>query len=187
MLGERLDLQEGRQEGRHAHRLHHHGVAARPTRGKMFIDATYEGDLMAKAGVSYHVGREANKIYGETLNGVQVEERHSPSVRQERRPVRQAGRSDERPAAARPRRPARRGRRGRQARAGVQLPLCATDRPENRRPWPKPANYDEKQYELLLRNFEAGDLRLPWNPVADAQPQDRHEQQLRLLAPTTSA
>jgi hypothetical protein len=43
--------------------------------------------------------------------------------------------------------------------------LCATDRPANRRPWPKPAAYDEKQYELLLRNFEAGDLRIPWNIV----------------------
>ena len=39
--------------------------------GKMFIDATYEGDLMAAAGVSYHVGREANSVYGETLNGVE--------------------------------------------------------------------------------------------------------------------
>ncbi len=38
--------------------------------GKMFIDATYEGDLMAAAGVSYTVGREANAQYGETLNGV---------------------------------------------------------------------------------------------------------------------
>ena len=37
--------------------------------GKVFIDATYEGDLMAAAGVSYHVGREANSVYGETLNG----------------------------------------------------------------------------------------------------------------------
>ena len=51
-------------------------------RGKMFIDATYEGDLMAKAGVSYTVGREANSQYGETLNGVQVEERHQAPVRQ---------------------------------------------------------------------------------------------------------
>ena len=33
--------------------------------GKMFIDATYEGDLMAAAGVDYHVGREANGVYGE--------------------------------------------------------------------------------------------------------------------------
>ena len=42
-------------------------------RARMFIDATYEGDLMAKAGVSYTVGREANAQYGETLNGVRAE------------------------------------------------------------------------------------------------------------------
>src|SRR5690606_31186290 len=41
-------------------------------RGKMFIDATYEGDLMASAGISYRVGRESNKEYNETLNGVQA-------------------------------------------------------------------------------------------------------------------
>jgi len=40
--------------------------------GKMFMDATYEGDLMAAAGVDYHVGREANSLYGEQWNGVQV-------------------------------------------------------------------------------------------------------------------
>jgi hypothetical protein len=39
---------------------------------KMFIDATYEGDLMAAAGVGFHVGREANAAYSETLNGVQA-------------------------------------------------------------------------------------------------------------------
>jgi predicted flavoprotein YhiN len=39
-------------------------------KGRVFIDATYEGDLMAAAGVSYTVGREANETYGETLNGV---------------------------------------------------------------------------------------------------------------------
>src|SRR5437899_6405496 len=42
-------------------------------RAKMFIDASYEGDLMAKAGVSYVVGREANSEYGETLNGIRSE------------------------------------------------------------------------------------------------------------------
>ncbi|HXG48588.1 MAG TPA: FAD-dependent oxidoreductase [Methylomirabilota bacterium] len=42
-------------------------------RARIFIDATYEGDLMAKAGVSYHVGREANATYGETLNGIRAE------------------------------------------------------------------------------------------------------------------
>ncbi|KPL13499.1 MAG: hypothetical protein AMS26_14265, partial [Bacteroides sp. SM23_62] len=41
-------------------------------KGKVYIDATYEGDLMAAAGVSYHVGREANSVYGEQWNGVQT-------------------------------------------------------------------------------------------------------------------
>ena len=40
-------------------------------RGKVFIDATYEGDLMASAGVAYTVGREDNSLYGETWNGIQ--------------------------------------------------------------------------------------------------------------------
>ncbi len=44
----------------------------RTWRGRMFIDATFEGDLMAAAGVRYHVGREANSVYGETWNGNQV-------------------------------------------------------------------------------------------------------------------
>jgi len=46
--------------------------SGRVFRGKMFIDASYEGDLMAKAGVSYHLGRESNDTYGETLNGVRA-------------------------------------------------------------------------------------------------------------------
>src|SRR5687767_11493663 len=49
--------------------------SGRSFRGRMFIDATYEGDLMARAGVKYTVGREANSVYGETLNGVRA---HTP-------------------------------------------------------------------------------------------------------------
>ncbi|MDF2715689.1 MAG: xanthan lyase, partial [Paenibacillus sp.] len=45
-------------------------------RGGMFIDATYEGDLFARAGVSYHVGREANAVYKETWNGIQFGSPH---------------------------------------------------------------------------------------------------------------
>ena len=41
-------------------------------KGKIFVDATYEGDLMAATGVKYHVGREANSVYGENWNGIQV-------------------------------------------------------------------------------------------------------------------
>lgn len=43
---------------------------------KMFLDCTYEGDLMAKSGVSYTIGREDNALYGETYNGVQLSEYH---------------------------------------------------------------------------------------------------------------
>lgn len=45
-------------------------------KAKMFIDCTYEGDLMAKSGVSYAIGREPNSQYGETQNGIQLQEIH---------------------------------------------------------------------------------------------------------------
>jgi hypothetical protein len=133
--------------------------------GKMFIDATYEGDLMAKAGVSYHVGREANKTYGETLNGVQVKNATKHQFVKKVDPYVKPGdptsgllpRVEAGP-------PGADGDGDKRVQAYCYR-LCATDKPENRRPWPKPAGYDEKQYELLLRNFEAGDLRLPWNPL----------------------
>jgi len=47
-------------------------LSGKTFRGKMFIDATYEGDLMAAAKVSYRVGREANSEFNETWNGVQT-------------------------------------------------------------------------------------------------------------------
>ncbi|MGE3807567.1 MAG: FAD-dependent oxidoreductase, partial [Gemmataceae bacterium] len=133
--------------------------------GKMFIDATYEGDLLAKAGVRYHVGREANQTYGETLNGVQVQNAKHHQFVKNIDPYVKAGdpQSGLLPNVhAGP--PGVDGAGDPRVQA-YNFRLCATDRPDNRRPWPKPDNYDEKQYELLLRNFEAGDHRLPWNPV----------------------
>jgi len=47
-------------------------LSGKTFKGKVFVDATYEGDLMAAADVSYHVGREANAVYNEKWNGVQV-------------------------------------------------------------------------------------------------------------------
>lgn len=41
-------------------------------RAKMFIDATYEGDLIALAGVSFTFGREGTNVYGESLNGIRA-------------------------------------------------------------------------------------------------------------------
>ena len=128
--------------------------------GKMFIDATYEGDLMAAAGVDYHVGREASSTYDEPLNGVQtnvlyhrhhfgvLKEKISPYVvpgdpssgvlpRISTEPPGEPGSADRRVQA-------------------YCFRLCLTDVPENRAPFPKPEGYDASQYELLLRIFAAG-------------------------------
>ncbi len=53
-------------------------VTGEEYQAQMFIDATYEGDLMAKSGVSYFVGREANSKYNETKNGVRISKKALP-------------------------------------------------------------------------------------------------------------
>ena len=134
-------------------------------RGKMFIDATYEGDLLAQAGVAFHVGRESNATYGETLNGIQVKNSiHHQFVRPVDPYIRRGDASSGVLPGINPKPPAADGTGDDRVQA-YNYRLCATDQPANRLPWPKPAGYQESQYELLLRNFEAGDLRLPWNPV----------------------
>jgi len=129
--------------------------------GKMFIDATYEGDLMASAGVDYHVGREANRVYGETWNGIQTGILHhdhyfkkdvDPYIipgdpasgllpRISKEPPGTKGQGDDRIQA-------------------YCFRMCLTDHPENRIPFPKPEGYDPGQYELLVRLFDTG-----WNEV----------------------
>jgi hypothetical protein len=128
--------------------------------GKMFVDATYEGDLLAAAGVSFHVGRESNAQYGERWNGVQVgilHHRHHFGVLKEGiSPYMIAGdpASGILPnvSAAPP------GEYG-QADHRVQaycFRMCLTDHPANRIPFPKPDGYDPKQYEILRRVLVAG-------------------------------
>jgi hypothetical protein len=162
--GERLHLAKGveKQDGRIVSIRMESGKVFR---GKMFIDATYEGDLLAKAGVSYTVGREANSQYGETLSGVQVK---NATKHQFVKPVDPYVKPGDPASGLLPRveagPPAKDGEGDKRVQA-YNYRLCATDRPENRRPWPKPASYEERQYEILLRNFEAGDMRVPWNPI----------------------
>lgn len=136
--------------------------SGRSYRGKVFIDATYEGDLMAAAGVSYSVGREANEVYGERLNGIQ-RARNISSHRflVEVDPYREPGLPESGllpgiDAGEQP--PDGEGDHRVQA---YCYRMCMSDVAENRIPFPKPEKYDESAYELLLRNFEAGDLRLP--------------------------
>lgn len=133
--------------------------------GAMFIDATYEGDLMAKAGVSYHVGREAEHVYGESLNGIRVQHATKHQFTHEVDPyVRPGDPSSGLVPLVSPDPPGTDGDGDRRVQA-YNFRMCTTDVPENRRPWPRPEGYDEREFELLLRNFEAGDHRVPWNPV----------------------
>ncbi len=134
-------------------------------RGKVFLDTTYEGDLMASAGVAFHVGRESNDTYGETLNGVQVQNAIKHQFEHSVDPYRIPGDSSSGLLPGiEPQPPAADGTGDHKIQAYC-FRMCTTDVKENQRPWVKPDNYDPIEYELLLRNFEAGDRRVPWNPV----------------------
>ena len=123
-------------------------------RAKMFIDATYEGDLMAKAGIAYFVGREANSVYGETLDGIRgATPQHQFIV-----PVDPYLKPGDPASGLLPLvQPAAFGvpGAGDQAVQAYNLRLCLTKNPANRRPIDPPANYDPARYELLGRYFDA--------------------------------
>lgn len=128
--------------------------------GRMFMDATYEGDLMAAAGVDYHVGREANSVYGETWNGVQTgvlhHRHHFGALKQKISPYVVPG---DPASGVLPRistaPPGAYGQGDKKVQAYCYR-YCVTDHPDNRIPFPKPAGYDPGQYALLLRIFDAG-------------------------------
>lgn len=124
-------------------------TAAQAFRAPAFLDATYEGDLMDRAGVAWTVGREANATYGETINGVQLRGAHqfnfpvdpyrSPGVLLpgvNPGPVAPNGTADDRIQA-------------------YNFRMCLT-KAADRVPFPRPAGYDAADYELLLRYVNAG-------------------------------
>ena len=161
----------------------------------MFIDATYEGDLMAKAGVSYTVMREGNAKYGETYNGIYYDAKYKP-------------RNDHLQPGGNGRIKGGQGVWDRDfpldpyvikgnpssgllplvqsgdpgvvgaAAPGVQaycFRLCLSDDPANRSPIQPPPNYDPKTYELVVRFIEAclangDDMDLRWFSKYDALP-----------------
>jgi hypothetical protein len=122
----------------------------------MFIDATYEGDLMAKAGVGYHVGREANSVYGEQINGVQVAHTIHHQFVKNVDPYVKPGDPSSGLLPGIEKDPGEEFSGDKKVQA-YNFRMCTTDVPENRRDWEKPANYDERWFELALRNVEAGD------------------------------
>jgi hypothetical protein len=163
VFGERLDLKRGVQKDD----LRVSAIvmeSGRTFRGRMFIDATYEGDLMAKAGVSYHVGREANRVYGETLNGVQpLLKKHQFQVKVDPYIVPGDPKSGLLPG-IHGGDPGQAGEGDKRVQA-YNFRMCLTDVPANRVPFPKPAGYDPMRYELALRTIQAGQWDGLGNPI----------------------
>lgn len=125
---------------------------------KVFVDGTYEGDLMAAAGVNYHVGREANSVYNEQWNGVQKEEFHHSHNFADRKisPYIIPGDST---SGVLPRisteDPGEQGSGDKRVQA-YNYRLCTTNAEGNIVAFEKPENYDPAEYELLRRVFESG-------------------------------
>jgi FAD dependent oxidoreductase len=125
--------------------------------GKMFIDATYEGDLMALAGVNYHVGREANSVYNEKYNGVQFgvfqhghyfKSKISPYI------VENDPKSGFLPEVSS-------GTVAENGAGDKQIQtycfrMCLSNHPDNRILFPKPEGYDSNRYTLYARVFASG-------------------------------
>jgi hypothetical protein len=123
---------------------------------KAFIDASYEGDLMAKAGVKYTLGREANAQYGETINGIQTARSKGNQLPKGIDPYKVKG--DPKSGLLPGVNPDPGGADG-AADAKLQAycyRMCLTDVPDNRVMIEKPAGYNEADYELLFRAIEVG-------------------------------
>ena len=142
--------------------------------GEIFIDATYEGDLMAASGVSYTVGREANRQYGETVNGVNALEWDTTLVGGESKNAFNHNFVDGvDPYVVKGKKASRllpfinsdgpgEHSEGDNHIQAYCFRMCLTDHPENRIPFAQPTGYDTLDYELLLRNYEQGFNAVPW-------------------------
>lgn len=128
--------------------------------GKMFVDATYEGDLMAATGISYHVGREGRDVYGEQWNGVQTgvlhHSHHFGTIKQ---PISPYVVPDDPTSGVLPRistEPPGEKHAGDHRVQAYCFRMCLTNDPANRIAFSEPEGYDAGQYELLGRIFAAG-------------------------------
>jgi hypothetical protein len=156
LRGHRLKETEGvTKDGARITALHFKNGAE--VKSKVFIDATYEGDLLAFAGISFAVGREGNAKYGETKNGIRTDTKHGQfdkRIDPYRVPgdaesglvfgvqdltVGTQGESDD-------------------SIQGYCFRLCLTKTPSHRIAIEKPASYDPTHYELHRRYIAAGGL-----------------------------
>lgn len=169
VYNELLDREKGvRMDGRRIESIT--TLSGKTYRGKMFIDATYVGDLMAAAGVSHTVGREPESQYGEDMAGVRrgdtkprvhYNQRDKDHFIKEVDPYVKPGdpRSGLLPYVFRIE-GLTNGQGDRKIQA-YNYRVCLTTDPALRIPIGKPEGYREIDHELLLRNFDAGDMRMP--------------------------
>jgi hypothetical protein len=116
---------------------------------RQFIDCSYEGDLMAMAGVSYTTGRESNTQYNETVNGVQLKEKHQfPDGIDPYKIPGDASSGLVWGVSTRMLAPTGSGDKSIQA---YNFRICLSSDPANQVPITRPGNYDSTRYELLLR------------------------------------
>ena len=117
--------------------------------GKVFIDASYGGDVMARTGVSYVVGREGRKEFGEEAAGIRFDH-------ETRRAHTLDGKGNLLPGISGWKKDYREG----DADPGVMsynFRLCVTRDPANRVPFPEPGHYDPSRYELLANWLREGE------------------------------
>ena len=124
--------------------------------GKVFVDCSYEGDLMASAGVSYFVGREANAHYGESINGVQTRIAKKNQFINRIDPFQIQGQPSSGLLPGITNATALTDGSEDKRIQGYNFRLCLTKIPENRVPFSMPEGYDPSQYELLLRTLSRG-------------------------------
>ena len=129
-------------------------------RAQIFIDATYEGDLLAFAGIRFAVGREGNATYGETKNGIRTDTKHGQFDKRID-PYRVPG--DATSGVIFGVQDTALGTQGEpnESIQGYCFRLCLTKNPANRIAIEKPANYDPAHYELHRRYLAAGGVISP--------------------------
>lgn len=126
--------------------------ATQEIKAKIYIDCSYEGDLMAKAAVSYTKGREANNTYNETVDGVQLKDKHQFPDNIDPYKIKGHPESgllwgispDSLQAIG----------TGDTKIQTYNFRICLTNNPANRILITKPAHYDSTHYELLLRYLD---------------------------------
>jgi len=124
--------------------------------GKMFIDTTYEGDLLPGAGVSFTTGREPNAKYNETVSGIQAKKSVKNQLPNGIDPYIKPGDPSGGLLPGVNPDPGGEDGQGDHRLQAYCFRMCLTDVAANRVSFTKPEGYDEGSYEILFRAIEAG-------------------------------